>query len=84
MEVLDFKKNVEGWIKDENVAADEEICFNEVSIAEIDQETEHAKKAELQNWLQEDVYKEVGDYNHRYISVISKKLVGEEWKTKAS
>ena len=86
VKVLDFEKDVKKWIKDENVTADDEICFNEVFTAEINQEMELAKKAELQNWLQEDVYEEVDDCNQRYISVrlvLSKKLIGEEWKTKA-
>ena len=86
VKVLDFDKDVKKWIKDENVTADDEICFNEVFTAQINQEMEQAKKAELQNWLQEDVYEEVDDCNQRYISVrwvLSKKLTGEEWKTKA-
>ena len=86
---VNLKRDVSSWsyiCRDINVASDQELNSNEIYQAEILDEINTAKAAELRSWLEREVYDEVQDKGQSCISVrwvITPKSIDGKLTTKA-
>ena len=87
---VDLKNNVTSWtyICNDYIAtrSDQELLSNEIYLAEIENEVEEVKAAELENWQKQEVCDEVQDKGQPCVSVrwvITPKLIDGKMSTKA-
>ena len=86
---IDLKRDVTSWsfiCSDISKQPDQELISNEIYQAEIQNDIQEAKKAELDSWLKREVYDEVVDKGQSSVSVrwvITPKIVDGKMTTKA-